>query len=60
MAKSTYRVVGDATLAVDGNEYVKGDEFKSDMTDEQAQALVEGGHIKAVNTASTSSTQKEN
>jgi hypothetical protein len=53
MAKTRYKVVGEARLAVDGNEYGKGDEFSTDsFTEAQAAALVEGGHIKAVNTTS--------
>ncbi len=45
MSKKTYRVTGDSVVA--GN--TKGDEFKADYTDEQAQALIDGGHIKEVN-----------
>jgi hypothetical protein len=48
MRKNTYKVVGDGKLVIDGKDVVKGDEFKSDMTDEQAAALIEGGHIKAI------------
>jgi hypothetical protein len=47
-AKNTYRVVGDSKIVIDGKDVAKGDEFKSDMTDEQAAALIEGGHIKAI------------
>jgi hypothetical protein len=61
MAKTRYKVVGPATLAVDGNDYRNGDEFSTDsFTEEQAAALIEGGHLKAVNTSSTSSKETSN
>ncbi len=47
MSKKTYRVTGDSVVA----GHKKGDEFKADYTEEQAQALIDGGHIKEVNEA---------
>lgn len=42
MAEKTYRVVGDR--AVHGAE--PGQTFTADITDEQEQALIDGGHIQ--------------